>query len=114
MRLPNHISGYTNLWRLALVWSGRYPQEIKKLHNQYGPVVRSGPNLLDLDYAELIRTIYSTDGKWRKVQQSSPFIHQPLSTYKAWHWQTEFCENNSAMVKFMRQMWLVTKIWLRE
>ena len=55
------------------MWSGRYPQKIKKLHDQYGPVVRIGPNLLDLDYAELIRTIYSTDGKWRKVQQSSPF-----------------------------------------
>ncbi len=55
------------------MWSGRYPQRIKKLHDQYGPAVRIGPNLLDLDYAELIRTIYSTDGKWRKVPQSSRF-----------------------------------------
>ncbi len=50
---------------------------MKALHDKYGPVVRIGPNLLDLDYAELIRTIYGTDGKWRK---------------------TEFYENNSTMV----------------
>jgi hypothetical protein len=40
---------------------------MKKLHDQYGPVVRIGPNLVDLDYPELIKTIYSTDEAWRKV-----------------------------------------------
>ncbi|KAK4033039.1 Pisatin demethylase [Parachaetomium inaequale] len=71
------LAGYTNLWRLAQVQSGSYHLRIKKLHEKYGPVVRIGPNLLDLDYPELIKTVYSTDGKWRK---------------------TEFYENNSAMV----------------
>ncbi|KAL2020441.1 hypothetical protein VTK56DRAFT_8407 [Thermocarpiscus australiensis] len=58
--------GYTNLWRLAQVRSGRYHETVKKLHDRYGPVVRIGPNLLDLDYPKLIPTIYGTDGKWRK------------------------------------------------
>jgi hypothetical protein len=49
------------------VYSGNYQDRIKKLHEQYGPIVRIGPNLLDLDYPELIKTIYSTDGKWLKV-----------------------------------------------
>jgi hypothetical protein len=40
---------------------------IKKLHEKYGPVVRIGPNLLDLDYPELIKILYGTDCKWRKV-----------------------------------------------
>ena len=71
--VPNCLltPGYTNLWRLALVQSGSYHLKIKKLHEKYGPIVRIGPNLLDLDYPELIKTIYSTDGKWRKVGASS-------------------------------------------
>ncbi len=61
------LAGYTNLWRLALVRGGKYHTDIKKLHEKFGPVVRIGPNLLDLDYPELIKTLYSTDGKWHKV-----------------------------------------------
>ncbi|KAK4652259.1 hypothetical protein QC762_609560 [Podospora pseudocomata] len=50
---------------------------MKRLHDKYGPVVRIGPNLLDLDYPELSKVLYGTDGKWRK---------------------TEFYHNNSALV----------------
>ncbi|KAK3353366.1 cytochrome P450 [Lasiosphaeria hispida] len=71
------LAGYTNLWRLAQVKSGDYHLVIKKLHEKYGPVVRIGPNTLDLDYPELIKTIYGTDGKWHK---------------------TEFYHNNSTMI----------------
>ena len=39
---------------------------MKKLHEKYGPIVRIGPNLLDLDFPELSRVIYNTDGKWVK------------------------------------------------
>lgn len=48
-----------------------------KLHKKYGPIVRIGPNLLDLDLPELYRVIYSTDGKWTKsafYQNSSSVI----------------------------------------
>jgi hypothetical protein len=41
--------------------------QTKKLHEKYGPVVRVGPNHLDLDLPELIKTVYGTDGKWKKV-----------------------------------------------
>lgn len=50
---------------------------MKKLHEKYGPVVRLGPNLLDLDYPELTRTIYNTDGKWTKTdfyKNSSSYV----------------------------------------
>lgn len=52
--------------------------KVKKLHEKYGPVVRLGPNKLDLDYPELIKTLYSADTKWLKVFTSSDchsFIH---------------------------------------
>lgn len=43
---------------------------MKKLHEKYGPIVRIGPNLLDLDFPELTRVIYGTDPKWKKVSIS--------------------------------------------
>lgn len=60
-------TGYTNLWRLLLVRRGDYHIQIKKLHEIYGPILRIGPNTLDLDIPELAKVLYSTDGKWRKV-----------------------------------------------
>ncbi|KAK8055652.1 hypothetical protein PG993_000879 [Apiospora rasikravindrae] len=60
------LAGWTNVWRLCLVISGKYATVIKNLHEKHGPVVRIGPNLLDLDIPSLIRTVYNTDGKWRK------------------------------------------------
>lgn len=71
------LAGYTNLWRLYHVRTGKYELTMKRLHDKYGPVVRIGPNLLDLDYPELSKVLYGTDGKWRK---------------------TEFYHNNSALV----------------
>lgn len=50
--------------------SGKYPSVIKKLHDKYGPVVRIGPNLVDLDYPELIKTLYGANEKWRKVTRA--------------------------------------------
>ncbi|EMR70732.1 putative benzoate 4-monooxygenase cytochrome p450 protein [Eutypa lata UCREL1] len=42
---------WTNLWRFATVRTGSYHIHIKNVHDKYGPVVRIGPNLLDLDVA---------------------------------------------------------------
>ncbi|KAK4655008.1 hypothetical protein QC762_405500 [Podospora pseudocomata] len=60
------LAGWTNMWRLSKVYGAEYAQTMKKLHEKYGPIVRIGPNLLDLDFPELSRTIYNTDGKWVK------------------------------------------------
>ncbi|KAI1337030.1 putative PDA-like cytochrome P450 monooxygenase [Xylariaceae sp. FL0016] len=38
------------------------------LHRKYGPVVRLGPNLLDLDYPTLISEIYGIKGDFRKTE----------------------------------------------
>ncbi|CVK91793.1 related to pisatin demethylase / cytochrome P450 monooxygenase [Fusarium proliferatum] len=62
------LAGWTNLWRLRTVMKGSYHIKIKELHEKYGPVVRIGPNTLDFDIPELIKTIYGTDGKWRKPE----------------------------------------------
>lgn len=59
--------GWTNLWRVIQVVSGDYAPRIKKLHEKYGPIVRLGPNLIDLDLPELSSEVYGTDGRWNKV-----------------------------------------------
>lgn len=58
---------WTNWYRFYLVLTGRYHLKIKEFHEKYGPVVRIGPNTLDLDYPELTKTIYSIDDSWLKV-----------------------------------------------
>jgi hypothetical protein len=49
------------------VRQGKYEVVIHELHKKYGPVVRIGPNVLDLDMPDLIKTIYNTKGDYLKV-----------------------------------------------
>ncbi|OHF04526.1 benzoate 4-monooxygenase cytochrome P450 [Colletotrichum orchidophilum] len=60
------LAGWTNVWRLWQVITADYAPRMKKLHEKHGPVVRLGPNLLDIDYPELVKVIYGTDGRWKK------------------------------------------------
>ncbi|RXG41516.1 hypothetical protein VDGE_30808 [Verticillium dahliae] len=43
-----------------------------RTHRKYGPVVRTGPNNLDLDVPSLVKTIYTTDHKWLKTEFYKP------------------------------------------
>ncbi|CAH0051561.1 unnamed protein product [Clonostachys solani] len=61
------LAAWTNWYRFYLVLTGRYHLKIKEFHEKYGPVVRIGPNTLDLDYPELTKTIYSIDDSWLKT-----------------------------------------------
>jgi len=62
------LAGWTNLWRLRAVRSNKYALIMAELHKKYGPAVRIGPNTVTLDYPELIKTIYGTDGKFLKTE----------------------------------------------
>lgn len=59
--------GWTNGWRFQLAISSNHAPTIKKLHEQYGPIVRTGLNMLDLNFPSLVRTVYNTNGQWLKV-----------------------------------------------
>ena len=52
------ICSLTNLWKLRAVVTDRMPNEILKLHEKYGPVVRIGPNDLSFNAPEAIADIY--------------------------------------------------------
>ncbi|KAK3390121.1 cytochrome P450 [Podospora didyma] len=62
------LAGWTNAWRLVLVLRGKYQYELRKLHAKYGPVVRLGPNLLAIDYPELVKVVYGPDGRFLKTE----------------------------------------------
>jgi hypothetical protein len=38
------LAKFTNLWRVYYAWRGDYTETLRKLHRQYGDVVRVGPN----------------------------------------------------------------------
>lgn len=62
------ISSLTDLWTFSKVWRGvRYDEIIQKLHAEYGPVVRWGPNRVSFASAEAIPEIYGTRNVLPKV-----------------------------------------------
>jgi hypothetical protein len=64
---------WTNLWRFYHVYRGNYASQLEQLHREHGPVVQTGPNIIDADLPELIRPIFnSPKGEWRKVRQAKP------------------------------------------
>lgn len=63
-------AAWTNLWRMYYAYDGSMHTITRKMHEKYGPVVRMGPNYLDLDYAAcagLIKTCFDTKGVWKKA-----------------------------------------------
>ncbi|KAK8043955.1 hypothetical protein PG994_012793 [Apiospora phragmitis] len=63
---------WTNLWRFYHTLRGDMHLVNLRAHQKYGPVVRTGPNHLDLDLPGLIKTVYSSDGRWRKTDFYPP------------------------------------------
>ncbi|KAL6856416.1 cytochrome P450 [Trichoderma novae-zelandiae] len=62
------LAAYTNFYRMYYAYRGNMHLISKKLHDKYGPVVRMGPNYLDVDYSSLIKTCFDTQGVWRKTE----------------------------------------------
>ncbi|KAK4188577.1 cytochrome P450 [Podospora australis] len=62
------LAKYTNLWRLYHVTRGSFHKVLEDVHRKYGPVVRVGPNILDVDLPEMHKTVFRTKGDWRKTE----------------------------------------------
>jgi hypothetical protein len=61
---------WTNFYRMYYAYTGRMHLISKKLHDQYGPVVRMAPNYIDVDYSSLIKTCFDVQGIWQKVRKN--------------------------------------------
>ncbi|KAK7911620.1 cytochrome P450 [Apiospora marii] len=62
------LARFTNLWRLYITWRGQSHVVIHELHKKFGPVVRLGPSMLDLDILDFIKVVYSTKAQWKKTE----------------------------------------------
>ena len=49
---------WTPFWRLIFVWDGKSPSKYYKLHQKYGPIVRTGPRCVDISDPAAIPIIY--------------------------------------------------------
>lgn len=59
---------HTNLWRLYHTSRGSVHLVYQKLHEIYGPIVRVGPNALDIVSPELVKpAVNDIKGDWNKV-----------------------------------------------
>lgn len=56
----------SNLWYFNRLRHGHFEHENIQLHNQYGPIVRLGPNHYSISDAASIKTIYGTGSKFAK------------------------------------------------
>ncbi|KAK3934267.1 Pisatin demethylase [Diplogelasinospora grovesii] len=63
-----YLARYTNLWRLYHITRGSFHKVLQDLHKNYGPVVRVGPNVVDVDYPDLIKTVFSIKEDWKKTE----------------------------------------------
>ncbi|KAI0433726.1 cytochrome P450 [Xylaria sp. FL1042] len=52
------IASLTDIWRLYEVWGRQFEVTNRKLHDQYGDVVRLGPNTLSFADPKALKTIY--------------------------------------------------------
>ncbi|KAI2616509.1 cytochrome P450 [Hypoxylon sp. NC1633] len=98
---------WTNIYRFYLVRTGSYHLHIKKLHDRYGPVLRIGPNHLDLDLPELSKTLYGSDVRWRKTEfyqnQSILIKGKPIYTIFSEIDPTQHSKAKRPIAKFFSQ-----------
>lgn len=58
---------FTGLYRVYRLWSGRAPAVYLRLHEAYGPIVRTGPNTVSIADPSTIPTIYGISSNFLKV-----------------------------------------------
>lgn len=86
-----HIPGpfwarFTDLWRLVDYYRSTQIETQRRLHEQLGPVVRIGPNIVSLSDPQLVKVVYSTRGEYLKVGRTpfrfclllAPLLSSPL------------------------------------
>lgn len=61
------LARVSGLYRLALVATGRAPSKYQQVHQDYGKIVRVGPNHVSVSDASAIPTIYGLGSKFLKV-----------------------------------------------
>ncbi|KAK7708535.1 hypothetical protein SLS64_006637 [Diaporthe eres] len=60
------LAKLTNVWRLIDHYKATQISTQRRLHDEFGPAVRIGPNVVSLSDPTLLKTVYSTRGEYIK------------------------------------------------
>ncbi|KAK3307745.1 cytochrome P450 [Chaetomium strumarium] len=60
------LASFSNLWKLRAVWKQNMHRENVRVHEDYGPIVRIGPNHVSVADPESMQTIYSVKNVYPK------------------------------------------------
>ncbi|KUI65981.1 Pisatin demethylase [Cytospora mali] len=61
------LASFSNLWKLQAVWSQNMHIENIRLHEDYGPIVRIGPNHVSVSDPQSMRAIYGVQNVFPKT-----------------------------------------------
>lgn len=61
---------FTQLWRVWRLWSGDALNEYPRIHDRYGKIVRTAPNVISVADIDMIPVIYGIGSKYQKVVDS--------------------------------------------
>lgn len=61
------VASFSNGWKLQAVWKRNMHRENIRVHEDYGPIVRIGPNHVSLADPKSMRLIYGVQNVFRKV-----------------------------------------------
>ncbi|KAK4174348.1 putative cytochrome P450 pisatin demethylase-like protein [Triangularia setosa] len=66
-RVPGpFLASFSNLWKLRATWNQNMHRENVRVHEDYGPIVRIGPNHVSVSDAESMQTIYGVKNVFPK------------------------------------------------
>lgn len=75
------LAAVTDWWRLYTVWTRKAHFRYLQLHEEYGDIVRLGPNTLSFSSPQAIKVIYGMNKKLGKVRSRLPhFLIYPFAT----------------------------------
>jgi hypothetical protein len=72
------MAEFTNLWRMYYGWIGNSHKILVKARGEYGPIVRTEPNIVVVDLPELIRAVLAVgrnfDGILRNAERTLDYF----------------------------------------
>lgn len=66
------VASFSNFWKLRAVWNTNMHRENIRVHEDYGPIVRIGPNHVSANDPESVRAIYGVKNVFPKVCRGFP------------------------------------------
>lgn len=72
------LARFLPFWRVFFVHRGDAHIRYRELHDRYGPIVRTAPNVVDISDPTVIPTIYGIGSKYYKVRINNELSHARL------------------------------------